>query len=255
MSQDHPTHALPPPAPTEDLEDVASRASLPEVLLLASVARIVMPMFQGTAAMPARAQTLWLASVLLMLPAAAWWRWAGDDGRWLLATVVVHVALFAGAALWLQWRSPRVRRGPLLWSWRGGQIVLVLAAVLLAGGARGAVLAAALGLGIALPLLLTGMALEIVAFLGWIQLHRSIGRGVQLPGVQRLMPARERGIAVAGQSVAGALVVVAAWHPGAWLARVAGASVCAAWLLVDAAFLNTNRRVRRFLADAVKPSR
>ncbi len=37
MSQDSPTHALPPPDAPEDLEDVASRASLPEVLLLASV--------------------------------------------------------------------------------------------------------------------------------------------------------------------------------------------------------------------------
>lgn len=217
------------------------------VLLLASVARTVMPMFQGTPPMPARAQTLWLASVLLMLPAAAGWRWAGDDGRWLLATVVVHVALFAGAALWLQWRSPRVRRGPLLWSWRGGLIVLVLAAVLLTGGTRGAVLAATLGLGIALPLLLTGMALEIVPFIGWIELHRRCGRGLQLPGVQRLLPDGDKlGVLLAQWPLL--LLPAAVLWPSPWLARAAGVALACAWLGTWSALRGVRRRAEAFVA-------
>ncbi len=217
------------------------------VLLLASVARIVMPMFQGTAAMPERAQTLWLASVLLMLPAAAWWRWARDDGRWLLATVAVHVALFAGAALWLQWRSPRVRRAPLLWSWRGGLIVLALAAVLLTGGARTAVLAATLGLGIALPLLLAGMALEIVPFIGWIDLHRRCGRGLQLPGVQRLLPDSDKlGVLLAQWPLL--LLPAAALWPSPWLARAAGVALACAWLGTWSALRGVHRRAEAFVA-------
>lgn len=218
------------------------------VLLLASVARIVMPMFQGTAVMPARAQALWLASVLLMLPAAAWWRWVRDDGRWLLATVAVHVALFAGAALWLQWRSPRVRRAPLLWSWRGGLVALALAAVLLPfGGARGAVLAAALALGIALPLLLTGMALEIVPFIGWIELHRRCGRGLQLPGVQRLLPDRDKlGVLLAQWPLL--LLPAAVLWPSPWLARAAGVALACAWLGTWSALRGVRRRAEAFMA-------
>lgn len=219
------------------------------VLLLASVARIVMPMFQGTAAMPARAQALWLASAALLLPVAAWWRWAREDGTWLLLVVVVHVALFAGAALWLQWRAPRPRRGPLLWSWRAGLIVLALAAVLLAGGTRVAVLAAVLGLGIALPLLLTGMALEIVPFIGWIELHRRCGRGLQLPGVQRLLPDGDKlGVLLAQWPLL--LLPAAVLWPSPWLARAAGVALVCAWLATWAALRGVRRRADDFLARA-----
>lgn len=224
------------------------------VLLLASVGRVVMPMFQGTVVPAAWWQAAWSVALMAGLLLSLAWHVTHPGGDGLSLLVAGFGASFALAVAWLQRRTPKARRGPLWWSWRIGAVALAAAAVSLAVP-RAGLLPGAFALGLALPLMVAGMALEIVAFLGWIQLHRSIGRGVQLPGVQRLMPARERGIAVAGQSVAGALVVVAAWHPGAWLARVAGASVCAAWLFVGAAFLNTNRRVRRFLADAVKPSR
>jgi hypothetical protein len=216
------------------------------VVLLASVARVVMPMFQGTGTLPARVQALWLDSALVMLSGAAWWRLTHADGRWLAGTVTLHAMLFAGAALWLQWRAPRQRRGPLLWSWRAGLIVLLLAALVLVAGPRGGLLAAVLGLGIALPLLLLGMALEIVAFIGWIELHRVCGRGVQLPGVQRLLPDSDKlGVLLAQLPLL--LLPAAALWPSAWLARAAGLALLFAWLGVWSALRGVRRRAHGFL--------
>ena len=216
------------------------------MVLLASVARVVMPMFQGTGTLPARVQALWLGGALVMLSGAAWCRLTHADGRWLAGTVTLHAMLFAGAALWLQWRAPRQRRGPLLWSWRAGLIVLLLAALVLVAGPRGGLLAAVLGLGIALPLLLLGMALEIVAFIGWIELHRVCGRGVQLPGVQRLLPDSDKlGVLLAQLPLL--LLPAAALWPSAWLARAAGLALLFAWLGVWSALRGVRRRAHGFL--------
>jgi hypothetical protein len=216
------------------------------VILLASVARVVMPMFQGTGSIPARVQALWLATALLMLPGAAWWRLSHNDGRWLAATVGLYAALFACAALWLQWRVPRQRRSRLLESWRAGLIVLLLAALALAAGPRGGLLAPVLGLGIALPLLLIGMALEIVAFIGWIDLHRRCGRGVQLPSVQRLLPDSDKlGVLLAQLPLL--LLPAAALWPSPWLARAAGLALLFAWLGVWSALRGVRRRANGFL--------
>ena len=130
------------------------------IVLLASVARTVMPMFQGTGTLPAAMQASWLGTVPATLLAATWWRLTHADGRWLAGTLALHAALFAGAALWLQWRAPRRQHGPLLRCWRVGLIVGLLAALALIVAPDGGMLAAALGLGIALPLLLLGMTLE-----------------------------------------------------------------------------------------------
>jgi hypothetical protein len=217
------------------------------VVLLASVARVVMPMFQGTGTLPARVQALWLGSALVMLSGAAWWRLAHADDRWLIGTVTLHATLFACAALWLQWRAPRQRRSPLLWSWRAGLIVLLLAALTLIAGPRGGLLAAVLGLGIALPLLLLGMALEIVAFIGWIELHRVCGRGVQLPGVQRLLPDSDKFSVLLAQLPLLLLPAAALW-PSAWLARAAGLALLFAWLGMWSALRGARRRANGFLS-------
>lgn len=217
------------------------------VILLASVARVVMPMFQGTGSIPARPQALWLGSVLLTLPGAAWWRLTHNDGRSLAGTVALHATLFACTALWLQWRAPRQRGSPLLWSWRIALIVLLLAALTLVAGPRGGLLAAVLGLGIALPLLLIGMTLEIVAFIGWIDLHRHCGRGVQLPSVQRLLPDSDKlGVLLAQLPLL--LWPVAALWPSAWLTRIAGLALLFAWLGVWSALRGVRRRANGFMS-------
>lgn len=217
------------------------------VVLLASVARVVMPMFQGTGMVREPVQAMWLGSVLLMLFGAACWRLTDGDGDWLAGTVAAHALLFAVAALWLQWRAPRLRRGPLLWSWRAGLIVLGLAALALPAGVRGGMLAAALGLGIALPLLVAGMMLEIVPFIGWIELHRRCGRGVQLPGVQRLLPAHDKTRVLLAQLPLLLLPAAVVW-PSAWLARTAGLALLLAWSCMGWTLHGVRRRASRFLS-------
>lgn len=217
------------------------------VVVLASVARVVMPMFQGTGTMREPVQATWLGSVLLMLLGAACWRLTGGSGAWLDGTVAVHALLFAVAALWLQWRAPRLRRGPLLWGWRAGLVVLVLAALALSAGVRGGMLAAALGLGVALPLLVAGMMLEIVPFIGWIELHRRCGRGVQLPGVQRLLPAHDKTRALLAH-VPLLLLPAAVMWPSAWLARAAGLALLLAWGCMRWTLRGVPRRANLFLS-------
>ncbi|MFC5437071.1 hypothetical protein ACFPME_10915 [Rhodanobacter umsongensis] len=216
------------------------------VVLLASVARVVMPMFQGTATPPARWQALWLGSTLAMLCGTAWWRLTHADARWLADAVALHATLFACAALWLQSRVPRQRRNPLLGCWRAGLVVLLLAAFALVAGPRGGLLAGALGLGIALPLLLLGMSLEIIAFIDWIDLHRRCGRGVHLPGVQRLLPdSDKRGVLLAQLPLL--LLPAAVLWPSAWLARGAGLALLLAWLGAWSALRGVRRRANGFL--------
>jgi hypothetical protein len=217
------------------------------VVLMASVARVVMPMFQGTGTVREPVQAAWLGSVLLMLSAATWWRLTDGGGTWLAGTMAAHALLFAVAALWLQWRAPRLRRGPLLWSWRAGLPVLALAALALLADVRGGMLAGALGLGIALPLLVIGMMLEIVPFIGWIELHRRIGRGVQLPGVQRLLPVHEKTRVLLAQVPLLLLPVAVCW-PSAWLARVAGLALVLAWGCAWWTLRGVRRRAIHFLS-------
>ena len=124
--------------------------------------------------------------------------------------------------------------------------MLALAALALAAGVRGGMLAATLGLGIALPLLVAGMMLEIVPFIGWIELHRRCGRGVQLPGVQRLLPAHDKTRALLAQAPLLLLPAAVAW-PSAWLARTAGLALLLAWGCMGWTLHGVRRRASRFL--------
>lgn len=216
------------------------------MLLMATVARVVMPMFQGTGSVPEKVQVAWLGSVALTLLAAAWLRWMDGKVTWLAAAVAVHALWFACAVLWLQWRAPRPRRGPLLWSWRAGTMILALAALALLWGVRGGVLAGVLGLAIALPLLLLGMAQEIIAFIGWLALQRRCGRGMQLPGVQRLLPERDKLRVLLAQLPPAMLLTATALWPSPLLARAAGLTMLLAWLGWWLALDGVRRRANRF---------
>ncbi|WEN14541.1 hypothetical protein PY254_15095 [Rhodanobacter sp. AS-Z3] len=214
------------------------------VVLMASVARVVMPMFQGTGTVPVPVQAAWLAGAVSLLGAGAWWHVIGGAG-WLAIGVGVLVLLFAGAVLWLQWRSARLRRGPLVNSWRAGMLALALAAValpILPGG----MLAGALGLGLALPLLVIAMLLEIVPFIGWIELHRQCGRGVQVPGVQRLLPDVDKHRVLLAHVPLLLLPMAVIW-PSVWLARMAGVALVLLWGLLSWTLLGVRRRANHFL--------
>ena len=214
------------------------------VVLMATVARVVMPMFQGTGVVAEPAQAIWLASVTSMLVVGAGWRMSGHE-NWLAGAMAVAVLLFAGSALWLQGRAPRLRRNPLVNSWRAGMIALAVAAVALPVLPDG-MFAGGLGLGLALPLLVTGMMLEIVPFIGWIELHRQCGRGVQVPGVQRLLPDRDKHRVLLAQLPLLLLPAAVIW-PSAWLARGAGVALLLAWSLICWTLLGVHRRADQFL--------
>jgi hypothetical protein len=222
------------------------------VLLLATVARVVMPMFQGTGRVPARLQSGWLAAVAIALLAATvvHLRDAGD--RTLSLAVAAGGASFALGALWLQRRVPRARHNALFLHWRAGLLALVLAALALAAG-QGMV-AGALALGIGLPLLVGGMAQEIVPFVGWIALRRRVPRGVQLPGVQRLLPDPSRHRALLAQGVAAPLLVAALLWPTPWLARMAALGQLVAWSVHGHALGRALLAGRAFLRRVGQPA-
>lgn len=214
------------------------------VVLLATVARVVMPMFQGTGSVPESAQATWLAGVVAALVAVTGLRAGGAPG-WLAGAVVTPVLIFAGAGLWLQWRAPRLRRGPLVNSWRAGLIALACAAAALPV-IPGGMFAASVGLGLALPLLVTAMMLEIVPFIGWIELHRHCGRGIQVPGVQRLLPEADKRRVLLAQSLLLSLPAAVVW-PSAPLSRAAGVALVLVWSLTLWTLLGAGRRSSHFL--------
>ena len=217
------------------------------LLLLVVVAREVMPMFQGCARVSARAQIAVVCGVPCALLAGSLPALHYGEVGLLQATLVFAATLFAVTGLYLQWRARRTRNAALRAGWRVGLCMLLAAALALAGGARGGVLAGVLGIGIAAPLLVTGMLLEIVAFIGWIDLHRRCGRGVQAPGVQTLLaPARKQTI-VRTMCVAALVLIAAALWPLRALALLAGLAWLLAWAQVAWAMAGVQRRADAFL--------
>lgn len=195
----------------------------------------------------AAGQAIWLGSLLLALCVGAWQRLIHGDASVLCLALAIHVLLFAAAGLWLQWRIPRPLRWPLRWSWVAGLTALVLAASSLLSGTHAGLLTGVLGLGIALPLLLNGMLLEIVAFVSWIGLHRQTGRGTQLPSVQRLLTAHDKTRVLLALLPLALLLPAAVWWPMPWLARLAGLAMLLAWLGVWLACVDAGWRANRFL--------
>lgn len=214
-------------------------------VLVASVGRIVMPMFQGTRTVAARAQAAWLALVALVLAGAVV---VGDGVREAVLRFGGAACLGAAAlaGLWLQARQQHARNPWLLRCWRFGLAALLAAASALAFDAP-ALLIGALALGIGFPALIVGMQLEIVAFLGWIDLYRGIPRGTRLPAVQRLLPEEAKQRVVGLQVLAAiALLAACAWPP---LARVAGALLCVAYGTLAHVLHGVGRRRAAFLRE------
>lgn len=177
--------------------------------LLAAVARVVAPMFQGARPAPLRMQGAWqvalygLLLVMLMMALAGRVLPGARIGGGLL------LLAFALGGLLLQVRAGKLRRVPLTLFWRCGLLALAAAAGSMLAGDAHVVLAGVLVLAIGLPLLVTGMQLEITGFLGWIELQRRCGRGVHLPGVHALVPARDKWALLGLQLAAGLTLVMA----------------------------------------------
>ncbi|KAF1687160.1 hypothetical protein B1992_04000 [Pseudoxanthomonas broegbernensis] len=226
------------------------------LVLLAAVGSVTLPMFQGTAAVRPRALAAWLAATLALLAAAALARLHGAPS-WVpaLALAVPSIA-FAAAVLWLQWHAPHRRNPALVRFWRAGVLALGLAAAAACAAGAGApapmaMLAGTLAIGIAVPLLVNGMLLEIVGFIAWIDLRGRCPRGVRIPAVGRLLPDGDKHAALLAHLGASALLAAAvAWTP---LAPLAGAAMAAAYAVSGACLLRCLRRMRDFARDHGEP--
>lgn len=215
--------------------------------LLAAVSRVVAPMFQGAAAAPVRAQALWQGLVYLVLGLLLMRAAGGELPAWLRIAVALCGLAFACGGLLLQLRSRRLRRVPLTGFWMAGLLALALAACGLLAGGINAVHAGTLAIGAGLPLLVTGMALEIIAFLGWIELQRACGRGVHLPGVQLLVPERDKYGALALHLASACVLVGAVLYPA--LARAAGVAMMLAHGATFVVIARARGRGRRFMLE------
>ena len=215
--------------------------------LIASVARLVGPMFQGLAVPRERVQGGWHAGVYLVLVAGVIAAFVGMDTWWLRIAVAGAGLAFAAAGVLSQMRARRLRRTPLTGFWAAGWIALAASACLLFARDTQPVLVGVLAIGIGFPLLVVGMQLEIVAFLGWIGLHRHCGKGVRLPGVNLLMPERDK-YAVLGLHLVAAVALLAAVVLGSPAgARVAGGALLLCHGATLVALAGVGWRSQRFI--------
>ena len=199
------------------------------LVLLAAVSRVVMPMFQGTPEVPGRLQGAWLVWVAVGLPVAGFaWIRAGA-GEMIGAVTAAAMLSLALGGLWLQRRARRISGATLGGFWRIGLVALALAAVVAWLPGERAVLVGVLVLAVGLPMLVLGMLLEIGAFLGWISLHRRCGRGLQLPGVQTLLPPARRLVLLRLFALASLALVLSTLWPDPVGTRIAGALVVVAY--------------------------
>lgn len=194
--------------------------------LLAAVGGVTLPMLQGTRALPVPALRTWqIALVLTLGIGVATQADVVPGSAWRLAAW--PPAAFALAVYVLQGRAPHRRNPVLRRFWQAGCACLFAASLLALRPDVPLVPLGVLVLGVGLPLLIVGMALEITAFLTWIALRQRIPRGVRVPGVGSLFEEADRRRAFVLHAVAGAWLVAAAFAPA--LARSAGLAIALAY--------------------------
>ena len=194
--------------------------------LLVAVGGVTLPMLQGTRALPVPALRTWqVASVLTLGIAVATLADVVPGSAWRLAAW--PPAAFALTVYVLQARAPHRRNPVLRRFWQAGCACLFAASLLALRPDVPLVPLGVLVLGVGLPLLVVGMALEITAFLTWIALRQRVPRGVRVPGVGSLFEEADRRRAFVLHAVAGAWLVAAAFAPA--LARSAGLAIALAY--------------------------
>ncbi|KRA45237.1 hypothetical protein [Pseudoxanthomonas sp. Root630] len=196
--------------------------------LLAAVGAVTLPMLQGTRAPPVAAARAWQIGVLLTLCVIA------ADTAGALPVEAMRLAawpfaVFAAAVFVLQARAPHRRNAMLRAFWRAGCAALLLAGVLSAWPGAAVVVTGTLVLGVGLPLLVVGMAMEITGFLTWIALRQRVPRGVRVPGVGTLFDEGGKRRALFAHVIAGGLLVSATLVPV--LARIAGGTLVLAYAM------------------------
>lgn len=241
------------PLPLESIADAhATIGLLGGVLgLMAAVGSVTLPMLQGTARVPERWLGGWIALAIISLAVGVALRiWSGQQPP-LVVSALLPALLFVGASLWFPLRPQARRNRPLVWSWRLGTLAVGAACIIVLAGTTtplppsSVILAGALGIAIGLPMMVSGMMLEIMGFLAWIGLRRDCPRGIRVPGVGTLVAERDKWAVLALHLLAAATLVGAALHPDA-LARPAGATLVLAWAAVLATQLRGLARARTF---------
>ncbi|WP_051412501.1 hypothetical protein [Pseudoxanthomonas sp. J35] len=222
--------------------------------LLAAVGSVTVPMFHGTPQLAPRVQRAWTLAAVALPVAAATARLCGAPAAVVALALALQAGAFACAVLWLQWHAPHRRNPGLVRFWAVGCIALLLAALAACATVAGVpglepatatLLAGVLALGIGVPLLATGMLLEIVAFIAWVDLRGRCPRGMRIPAVGRLQPEQAKRRALLAHLFAAVLLGLAV--PVQALAVPAGIALAGAHALSLASLLRCLWRARDFL--------
>ncbi|MEN1925888.1 hypothetical protein WCE55_09290 [Luteimonas sp. MJ293] len=241
------------PLPLESITDAhATIGLLGAVLgLMAAVGSVTLPMFQGTEKIPDRWLGGWIALTVVSLAIGTTLRIYTGLQQPLVVSALLPALLFVGTSLWLPLRRLYQRNPTLVWTWRLGTLAVGAACVITLAGttaplsSQAVFLAGTLAIAIGLPMMLTGMMLEIIGFLAWIHLRRDCPRGMRVPGVGTLVPDRDKWIVLAMQLLTAAVLIGAVLEP-ALLARSAGLMLVLSWATVLTVQLRGMGRARAF---------
>jgi hypothetical protein len=168
-------------------------------LLLAALARQVVPMFQMTPPYPAwmgRRLAVGMLAALLAWSLASWAGWAAVAAA-AVAVLAVLYAAFSGATLWLQQKRRRRQPDATVFFWRIAMLCALGAALgwALPWSSSLGVPAAPVALGVAVIAgaamsAINGMLYKIVPFLAWFHLQARSGMGRQVPHVRQYVTER-----------------------------------------------------------------
>lgn len=219
------------------------------VLLCGCVGSVIMPMLQGTSALPHKLLRNWIIALIGLLVSGIVLRSANIiDSDWLAKLLVLPVATFAIAIIFFQWRAPHRRNRTLMGFWCLGSMSLLMAimVILWLSSPYKTLLAGVLAIGIGLPSLVLGMLLEIAPFIAWLKLQRQRHQGSRLQSVDGLFPeVRKQRIFIFYILSALALPTAVIW-PNAISIRLAGLLLGLAHGLVIFEILSLQFRTRQF---------
>lgn len=230
------------------------------LLLLGVVGSVVVPMFQGTASVPPRGLAAWIVLLTVALSASIALRLSGAIGGTGMAMILaVPVAMMAIGLLLLQWRARHRRKRALVMFWRMGALGLTAACLValiavIAPFARSTPIAGVLGIGIGFPSLVTGMLLEINAFLAWLELQQRRSRGTRVPGVDSLLPEQEKSRLLKLHALAALALLAAVTWPHAATTYLAALALAGAYGWTFRALLGLRRLTRRIAHGLQTPA-
>lgn len=210
------------------------------VILLATVAFVVVPMFQITPPYPAwfaRSFAWSLLTLLCCWSLVAGWQWPG--GALLAGAVVLHVVAFAALTLHVQSRSKRASFDATQRLWQVAMLCALAACSVWYAGTtmpelddRLEWLCGVLALLGGFMSVTIGMLYKIVPFLVWLHLQNQGAGRVLAPSMHKVIAARQIERQAQSHFLSLALLLAAVVWPE-WLAYPAGLAIVLAngWLL------------------------